>query len=321
MKTWKPGASSNTLRKRATLLGNIRRFFEQREILEVETPSISQFPTLDLHLESLSLTHGPNNLPSYLITSPEYHMKRLLADNGESIYQICKAFRLDEAGLIHNPEFTIIEWYRVGWDQWQLMREIEELLGLVLETGDADRLSYQEVFKDLLGIDPISMVFDEFLNICSVKDLVVPEYLKNRDLSVDEWLNYLFGMLIEPRLGKTNPVFIYDYPASQANLAKIYPDNSDFSMRFELFYKGMELGNGFCELTDPGIQEDRFINENIRRKKSGKKELPIDHRLLSALRSGLPDCAGVALGFDRMVMLALGKNRIDEVTAFSWNRC
>ncbi len=321
MTNWKPGASIITLKKRAELLHRVREFFAKREVLEVETPSISQFPTIDLHLESFSVKiDQPDRSLSYLITSPEYHMKRLLCAGIGSIYQICKAFRREEIGEKHNSEFTIIEWYRVGWDHWKLMEEIEDLLDTMLHTGKADRLSYREMFLKFLKVPPHNVTMNVFLNLCTERNLTPPESLKNGSVSIDERLEFLMGMVIEPQLGLTKPVFIYDYPASQANLAKLYEDNPELSMRFELYYKGLELANGFCELTDAEKQENRFIKENKTRKKAGKTILPIDQLFLDAMRAGMPNCAGVALGFERIVMLALGINDIDKVMAFSWKR-
>ena len=321
MNSWTPGASIQNLRKRAELLKCVRAFFEKRDVLEVETPAISEFPTLDLHLESIKVKTGLITQPTaYLITSPEYHMKRLLSAGSGSIFQVCKAFRADEAGFLHNPEFTLIEWYRVGWDHWRLMSEIEELLDILLQTGKAERISYPDIFKTVLDCDTKNLCLEQFHRICGNHENKPPVDLCREDIARDEWLNYLMGMFIEPKLGSERPVFIYDYPASQANLAKIYDDNPEASTRFELFYKGIELGNGFQELTDAEIQKKRFVNENRLRKETGKKELPIDYRLISALQSGMPDCAGIALGFDRVLMLALNEKKLDNVTAFSWNR-
>ncbi len=321
MCAWKSGAAAEALKRRAGLLGQVREFFKCRGVLEVETPIISRFPTLDLHLESFSLRTGFDHSLSYLITSPEYHMKRLLCTGIGSIYQIGKAFRREESGSLHNPEFTIIEWYRDGWDHWQLMEEVELLLDDLLNCGLADRTSYGETFDRCLGISPSDVTLDHFKRICSDKKMSPPDSLTKADVSTDEWLDYLMGIVIAPGLGLEKPVFIYDYPASQANLARIHPDNSDIALRFELYFKGMELGNGFFELKDPDQQKSRFINENTLRKKAGKPELPIDDRLMAALKNGLPDCAGVAMGFDRIVMLALNKKSIDDVIGFSWDRC
>ncbi|MCP4749330.1 MAG: elongation factor P--(R)-beta-lysine ligase [Proteobacteria bacterium] len=321
MNTWRPGASREVLQRRAAMLRQVRDFFDSREVLEVETPSISRFPTLDLHLESFSLETDLRPGRFYLITSPEYHMKRLLSAGVGSIYQICKAFRRDEAGRYHNPEFTLIEWYRVGWDHRQLMEEVEQLLDLLLKCGSAERISYREVFYRVLKIDPLTLTLEQFLNICSRKKVSPPEGLKHSDVPVDEWLSFLMGTFIESELGQERPVFVYDYPASQANLARLRADNPALASRFELYYRGVELANGFFELKDAEQQKRRFTQENALRKKSGKPELPMDTELIAALESGMPNCAGVALGFDRIVMLALDRESLDEVVGFSWDRC
>ncbi|MBU2510255.1 elongation factor P--(R)-beta-lysine ligase [bacterium] len=318
MTDWKPGASVDTLHQRSSLLTKIRTFFKNRNVLEVETPSISQYPTIDLHLESFSVNTNESERLRYLITSPEYHMKRLISAGSGSIFQICKAFRCDETGRNHNPEFTILEWYRVGWDHWRLMSEIELLLDLLLNSGPADYLSYCDAFQQFLDINPLLISQEQFLSICGKHGLLPPACLESESVARDEWLNYLMGFLIEPNLGKEHPVFIYDYPATQANLARIHEDNPSLALRFEVYYRGIELGNGFYELTDAKAQEKRFKDENQIRIRSGKEGLPIDNLFLSALEKGMPECSGVAMGVDRIIMLALGKTSIEEVITFNW---
>ncbi len=318
MSTWKPGASIKNLRQRADLISQIRSFFANRNVLEVETPSISHFPAVDLHLDSFSVKAQLHSQSSYLITSPEYHMKRLLAAGSGSIFQLCKAFRSDEAGERHNPEFTILEWYREGWDHWQLMGEIDLLLQDLLKSKPADYMSYKDAFQNLLGIDPLSVTEKQFSSICRKKQVSPPKDLLGTNANKDEWLNYLMGLFIEPKLGADSPVFLHDYPSSQANLAKLYEDNSEYAMRFEVYYRGIELGNGFCELTDAHLQENRFEEENLARQSMGKEKLPIDSNFLNALKAGMPECAGVAMGVDRIVMLALDIENMDEAIAFSW---
>jgi len=320
MDSWQPGASSTILKLRATLLQRIRDFFNERGLLEVETPSLSKFPTVDLHLESFQISQANGADSRYLITSPEYHMKRLLAADLGSIYQICKAFRLEEAGHQHNPEFTIVEWYRVGWDHWQLMTEVEALLDGILKCGKADRMSYQEVFLTHLNVDPLAITLKDFHQLCTSRNVAPPRDLTTENVHADEWLGFLMANCIEPNLGLERPIFIYDYPASQANLARIHPENPQLAERFELYYRGFELGNGFHELSDAKEQKQRFIAENQRRKQLTKTTLPIDHRFLNALEHGLPDCSGIALGFDRIVLLAAGKKSLDEIIGFSWDR-
>ena len=321
MNFWQPGASTDILILRAELLHRIRDFFGQRSVLEVETPSLSKFPTVDLHLESFRLDADQDSNSRYLITSPEYHMKRLLSAGMGSIYQICKAFRHEEAGQHHNPEFTILEWYRLNWDHWRLITEVEALLDNLLGCGKADRVTYQEIFETILEIDPFSVTPKDFHDVCRARQITPPSDLKKRGTPVNEYLDFLLATFIEPKLGLDRPVFIVDYPATQAHLARIHPEKPQLAQRFEVYYSGIELGNGFFELADAKEQKERFIAENQRRKALGKSELPVDHRLLDALYSGLPDCSGVALGFDRIVMLASGKTHLDEIMSFSWDRC
>lgn len=320
MDGWKPGAAIQILRQRAELIASIRDFFLKRGVWEVETPSMSHFPAVDLHVDSFSVKTFHDSIPAYLITSPEYHMKRLLAAGSGSIYQLCKAFRCDTAGIKHNPEFTILEWYREGWDHRKLMQEIDDLLQLLLKTLPAEYLSYHDAFIRLLRVDPLLLTTDQFVALCRAQQVVPPVDLLEPEADRDERLNYLLGVFIEPELGKERPVFLIDYPASQANLAKLYQDRAGYAMRFEVYYQGIELGNGFCELTDSSVQKKRFEETNQARVKLGKEPLPIDSAFLAALAAGMPDCAGVAMGVDRMVMLALGMKEIDQVMAFSWSR-
>jgi lysyl-tRNA synthetase class 2 len=320
MDAWQPGASIQVLRQRAELIAGIRGFFHKRGVLEVETPSISHYPTVDLHLDSFTVHAAFQNHPNYLITSPEYHMKRLLASGSGSIYQLCKAFRCDEAGSKHNPEFTILEWYREGWNHWTLMQEVDDLLRTLLNTQPAEYITYQEVFAGSLKVDPLSLTRDQFAMLCREKRVTPPADLLLAETDRDERLNYLLGLFIEPGLGKERPVFLHDYPASQANLAKLNAAHPGYAMRFEVYYQGVELGNGFCELTDSAEQEKRFQEVNRARVGFGKQELPIDDTFLAALKAGMPDCAGVAMGVDRMIMLALDLAEVDRVMAFSWKR-
>jgi len=320
MTHWQPGCAIEDLQQRAELVNKVRTFFRQRGVLEVETPSVSRYPTLDLHLESLTVESGTHTQTRYLITSPEYHMKRLLCAGSGSIFQICKSFRQDEMGQWHNPEFTMVEWYRVGWDHWRLMEEVDSLLQELLSCGKADKLSYVDAFQNYARQDPFKLTSASFRQCCEDNALSPPDYLLKSQIPRDEWLNYLMGMLIEPNLGLERPVFIFDYPASQAHLSRLNPVNTTLSERFELFFKGMELGNGFHELTDAKEQKDRFKEENRLREEADKLPLPLDEAFINGLTSGLPACAGVAMGFDRIVMLALGRSAISEVLTFPWDR-
>ena len=301
MKAWRPTASVENLKKRAEIIAKIRNFFAKRNILEVETPLLSHATVTDVHLHSLKTT---NNL--YLQTSPEYAMKRLLAAESGSIYQICKAFRDDESGRLHNAEFTMLEWYRVGFTHHDLMDEMEELLQDVLKYPKAERHSYQEIFEKFLQINPHAINIEELQN-CAHKYKI--------DLQIDDkdtLLQLLMSEVIEPKL--KNIVFVYDYPKTQAALAKI---RGEVAERFEVYVDGIELANGFHELQDAKEQRERFLNDLKKREKLSYPQIPIDENFLAALEHGLPACSGVALGIDRLVMLALNVDYIDRTISFS----
>ncbi len=317
---WRPTADLETLRRRAQLLGKIRAFFEERGVLEVETPSLSSATVTDLHLASLDclalLPAGETRL--FLQTSPEFAMKRLLASGSGPIFQICKAFRDAERGRRHNLEFSMLEWYRPGFDHHQLMDEMDAFLRSMLGCAPAQRRSYGELFETTLGCCPHTVGSDRLL--AEVRDRGIDLWNREAELDRDDALNLLFTQVIEPGLGADGPTFVHDYPVSQAALARIRPGSPPVAERFEVYYRGMELANGFHELADVGEQRRRFEADLEARRSSGLPVPPIDERLLAALSAGFPDCAGVALGIDRLVMLALDKERIDEVIAFPVDR-
>lgn len=322
--TWRPTASLDLLRKRAIILRKIRDFFDARDILEVETPCLCHATVTDVHLESIQAKIGPaadqHKKTFYLQTSPEYAMKRLLAAQYGSIYQISKAFRNDEMGQFHNPEFTILEWYRVGFDHHALMGEMDELFQSILQTPRAKKFSYQEIFEQFLNVNPHQAQMEQLKKIAQKNHIpeIVGLTYEDRDL----WLQILMTHLIEPFLGKEFPVFVYDYPASQAALAKIRSGPfSSVGERFEVYIQGLEIANGFHELTDAKEQRKRFKQDLIRRRQLRlSSSIPIDEYFLQALENGLPDCSGVALGIDRLVMLATKANHIHEVIAFPIDR-
>ncbi|MCW8907107.1 MAG: EF-P lysine aminoacylase EpmA [Sedimenticola sp.] len=319
---WRPGASIEMLRLRAQLLAQIRDFFRQRGVMEVETPVCSRCATTDPAIESLRTRFtGPraaDGLPLYLHTSPEFAMKRLLAAGSGPIYQICKVFRDGEAGARHNPEFTLLEWYRPGFDHHRLMDEVEALLlHLVPESHPARRLSYQALFQQYLQIDPQQASIGDLRRCAESQGLADAGRLQLADR--DAWLDLLLSHYIEPRLGQ-GACFVYDYPASQAALARIRPGSPPLAERFELYLDGIELANGFHELTDAAQQRARFEQECEARQRSGLPEVPMDHRMLQALEHGLPRSAGVALGIDRLLMWLGGASHIGEVLAFSLDR-
>lgn len=317
---WQPAATIEQLTQRAELMAQIRTFFGKRGVLEVDTPALSQATVTDQHLVSFHTEFvGPGQsepLPLYLMTSPEFHMKRLLCAGSGPIYQMGKSFRNEEAGRHHNPEFTMLEWYRPGFDHHQLMDEMEQLLQHVLHCGAAERVSYQQLFLDYLEVDPLTASIDAL-------KAVAPESLYELaqcETDKDTLLQLLFSMVIEPQIGLVTPCFVFDFPASQAALARISEQDGRVACRFEVYFNGIELANGFYELADADEQLSRFEADNRKRTELGLKTQPIDYRLIAALAEGLPDCAGVALGVDRLIMLALGAKQLQDVIAFPVQR-
>ena len=324
---WQPTAALEVLKLRARLLERTRAFFSERGVLEVETPVLSTAAVTDPMLASLATHYTGPRFPRgqafYLHTSPEFPMKRLLAAGSGSIYQICKVFRDGEAGRLHNPEFTMLEWYRVGFDYHRLMDETDELvmrlLAPTMSLDAPERLSYREAFRRHAGLDPHTASAGDFATVAKAHKIgVAPELLTQNHLAV--WRDLLLTHVVEPMLGQGRLTFIYDYPASQASLARIQPGNPPVAARFELYLNGIELANGFHELADADEQRTRFERQLHTRVASGQPVVPMDERLLAALSHGLPDCAGVALGFDRLVMLAASARTIAEVLAFPVDR-
>lgn len=314
---WRPSASMEALRKRASVIQTIRQFFAERDVLEVDTPALSHATVTDQHLHSFN-TEFNNPLASlsstlYLQTSPEFAMKRLLSAGSGPIYQICKSFRNEESGRFHNPEFTMLEWYRPGFDHLALMHEINQLIQLILGCEPAQTLTYQQAFSDCLDCDPLSA------NLQDLK-LLANQYgyaeIATNETDKDTLLNLLFSQHVEPLIGQTQPCFVTDFPASQAALAQIDPTDSRVAQRFELYFKGLELANGFHELTNGQEQLARFQQDNTKRQAAGLQAMPIDAHFIAALESGLPKCAGVALGVDRLLMLVMGCTHISQVLAF-----
>ena len=322
---WRPTASLEVLKRRARMLARIRGFFARRNVLEVETPILSPTAATDPHLQSFATRYTgpgkPDGCMFYLQTSPEFPMKRLLASGSGSIYQICKAFRNGEAGRLHNPEFTLLEWYRVGFDHHRLMDETAELVTEVLEgqfrLGPVEKLSYREAFLRYCGLDPHTAGTDEFAACARERGIRVDGLSRG---TLDSWRDLLLTHVIQPQLGKGRLTFLYDYPASQAALARVRPGNPPVAERFELYLEGAELANGFHELDNAGEQHRRFERDLARRKHIGLPGVPPDGSLLAALEHGLPACAGVALGVDRLVMLATGGASLAEAMAFPIDR-
>jgi elongation factor P--(R)-beta-lysine ligase len=298
------------------MLKAARAFFEQRGVLEVETPILSAAAVSDPQIESLGTQIAGLPGHRYLCPSPEYAMKRLLAAGSGDIYQICKVFRDAERGRWHNPEFTMIEWYRVGFDDTALMDEVEALLGALLaparKLGPAERLSYSEALQRHAGVDAFNSTDNELLDAARRHGIHCDAQL-DRDAKLD----LLMGLIVGPRLGRGNPCFVCDYPATQAALARLKPGLPSVAARFELYLDGLELANGFHELAQPVEQRARFMKDLLLRAARAQVQPPLDENFLAALESGLPDCAGVALGFDRLVAIAIGADKLADAMAFN----
>jgi lysyl-tRNA synthetase class 2 len=312
---WQPVATLSALRRRADMLALARQFFASRAVLEVETPILSVGAVSDPQIESLHTRIAGLNDPFYLSTSPEHPMKRLLAAGSGDIYQICKVFRDGELGRWHNPEFTMIEWYRLGFDDDALMTEVEEfaaaLLGPQRRLLKAERLTYAQALRLHAGVDA-NADDDSALQRAAADHGAVCRTELDRDAALD----LLMGLVVGPKLGMERPCFIHDYPASQASLARLKPGVPPLAARFEFYVDGIELANGFHELANADEQRSRFAADLARRREKGLIQPPVDERLLAALRAGMPECAGVALGFDRLVAIALRASRLSAAMAF-----
>ncbi|MDP2901781.1 MAG: EF-P lysine aminoacylase EpmA [Methylovulum sp.] len=320
---WQPSCSLKLLRLRAQVLRDIRCFFAERAVLEVETPllchGIGTDPQLDFFTTAYCLQ--PLQQALFLQTSPEFAMKRLLAAGSGSIYQICKAFRNGESGRFHNPEFTLLEWYRVGYDLPQLMDEIDELLALLFAGSGLDstqRISYQAVFQHHTGLDPLLFSYQEYCAYAFNNHIPDAIGLCGHDQVL--WLDFIFSHNVQPHLGANALCMVYGYPACQSSLARLNEHNPKVAERVELFINGIELGNGFYELTD-AIEQDRRFNGEISIRQQRQLPLSIkDNRLIAALSAGLPDCSGIAIGLDRLLMLLSGSAAINDVLAFPVDR-
>ena len=270
----------------------------------------------DVHLATFSTEFispfGEQSKTLWLSTSPEYHMKRLLAAGSGPIFQIGKVFRNEEAGNRHNPEFTMLEWYRPHFDMYRLINEVDDLLQQILECSPAESMSYQFAFQQYVGLDPLSAEMSELVEKAKKHQLMGAE-----NESRDTLLQFLFSAVVEPQIGQEAPVVVYHFPASQAALAQISSEDLRVAERFEFYYKGLELANGFHELSDAREQLRRFQQDNLQREKMGLPVRAIDTRLLSALQAGIPNCSGVALGVDRLLMIAMGAEHIKEVISFA----
>lgn len=314
-KGWQPGASRHAMEARAALLAAIRAFFSSRGVLEVETPVLGRCGNVDPNINNLR-TDGIH--PRYLRTSPEYAMKRLLAAGHRDIYELGRVFRAGETGRHHNPEFTMLEWYRTEMPYLELATEVVEL---VRTCGDGafdgwpvNRVSYRQLFLQHTGLDPL---------LCSEADLedcAAERGILAGVLDASEWLDLLMASVVQPALPGESFTILCDYPPEQAALSRIRREDPPVAERFEVFLGQSELANGYQELTDPGEQLQRFERENRQREARGEETVPIDRALIDALRSGMPECSGVALGVDRLLMAILKLDDIDSVLAFSTTR-
>lgn len=316
MDRWKPTADLDTLRARARLYTAVRAFFATRDVLEVETPTLSRYATVDRHIDSFATASG-----HWLQTSPEFAMKRLLAAGSGPIFQIARVFRREEQGRHHNPEFSMLEWYCPGLDHQGLMDEVAALLLACGGPPRCERLSYAEAFQRHAGFDPHALDAVSLRRRLAAAGESEPlgvttQEAQDRDFWLDLWMSGVVG----PRLGCDIPQFVYDFPASQAALARVRAGEPPVAERFELFWGGMELANGFHELTDAREQETRFQADQAWRAARGRVVPPYDRELIAALQAGLPPCAGVALGLDRLLLRLCGLTHIEQVLAFPGDR-
>ncbi|MGC1182959.1 elongation factor P--(R)-beta-lysine ligase [Legionella sp.] len=311
---WQPSASIELLRQRAQLLARIRDFFNTRGYLEVETPVMARYGTTDVYLSTIKATFR-NNVYC-LQTSPEYHMKRLLAAGSGSIFQLARVFRDDELGRWHNPEFTLLEWYQLGIDHHALMEEMDLLLQTIMQSPPMIKKTYQHVFLEACDLDPLTASLVHLRKVTARYDLDYVFSLEECDR--DQYLFLLMSHVVEPFLAREKaPVAVYNFPSSQAALAKI---SEGVAERFEVYYQGVELANGFHELTDGEAQAKRFAQDQQLRREKGFPFVEADPNLLDALDHGLPACSGVALGIDRLLALALDQPEIASVISFDFTR-
>lgn len=317
---WRPTATRAMLEQRAILLARARRFFSDGGVLEVDTPMVVNAPVTDVHIHSARVDLGAPGVtrPFFLHTSPEYAMKRLLAAGSGDIYQICHVVRGFERGRLHNAEFTLIEWYRLGFTLDDLMSEVDALvralLGPVASGHASERITYREALHRELQLDPFTSSLAELHK--AAEKLGFAGGTPHRD----ELLDFLMSACVGPRLGSNALTFVHGYPATQAALARLDPQDPRAALRFELYCEGVELANGFHELASASEQRARFSHDIAERRRTGLPAFPPDEFLLAALEAGLPECSGVALGFDRTLMLATGAKTIDEVLPFPTER-
>ncbi|HEX5649044.1 MAG TPA: EF-P lysine aminoacylase EpmA [Steroidobacteraceae bacterium] len=319
---WRPTSTLETLRLRADLLTRARAYFAATDALEVETPALVRAPVTDVHIDALRVVDdaAAGTTSGFLQTSPEYAMKRLLCAGAPDIYQVCHVFRAAERGRRHNPEFTMIEWYRRGLDHHALMRDVEALVRSVLaglrEPGTSVFVSYRDAFRAVVGLDPLDAPIGRLVAALERRELALPESMRMAPAR-DDILDLAMGTVVAASFASDRLTFLYDFPASQAALAQV---RGPVASRFEAFWGPLELANGFHELGAAAEQRARFEADIAQRRANGQPDRDVDERFLAALSHGLPPCAGVALGFDRLVMVAAGAASIDEVLTFPFER-
>ena len=316
---WRPRCDPDTARLRASMLQSARRYFHAIGVLEVDTPALSVAAASDPQIESVGANLAvAGGREYYLHTSPEYCMKRLLCAGYPDIYQICKVFRDGESGRMHQPEFTMIEWYRHGLSLHEIICDCLALIGDVLgdpgDFGEPATLNYRDAFIDKLGIDPIRADIAALRDLSDADEDLAQALADDRDA----WLDLLLSEKIVPSLPDDSPTVIYHYPASQAALARLCPANNAVADRFEVFLGRVELANGYVELTDPSEQQERFSKDQLQRQNRDQQLRPLDYEFLAAIRSGMPDCAGVAVGFDRLLMIRASENDIRDIQTFDF---
>ncbi|MDO5580090.1 MAG: EF-P lysine aminoacylase EpmA [Planctomycetia bacterium] len=323
---FRPSASLENLRRRAQIIGEIRSYFDRRDFLEVQTPILSRDTVIDQYIDPISLPirfQGKQET-FYMQTSPEYAMKRLLAAGMERIYQITPVFRSGDRGKTHNIEFTMLEWYRVGDSYTEGMDLLADLVCAIGSFSRCDRLSFGEAVERSTGLNPHRATAKDYQRYAEEKGIVCPESFTDPQSSASngDWLDLVFSEVVQPDLGKENPIILYDYPGTDAQLAQSrkekFSDGEEYQVaeRFELFIHGLELANGYHELLDPEELRRRNVRTLEQRKKAGKDPLPAESRLLQAMDHGLPPCCGCALGVERLLMILLNSDSIDQVLPF-----
>ena len=314
MSDWRPTGDAKALRARARLFKTIREFFSERGVLEVDTPLLSQFGVTDPNIELFTVA-SPNE-KRFLQSSPEYAMKRLLASGIGDIYQLGKAFRRGESGARHNPEFTLLEWYRTDTRHHELIREVADLVAKVLPVSSWQVWSYAALFAEILNLDVFTASTETLNRKVEEEGISIDAPLSRLD-----YLDLLMTHIIEPRIAGWGLVFVIDFLPEQAALARLTTRGENtVAARFEAYYGGLELANGYWEEAQAEVLSARFADDNAKRGLRGQEEISADTRLLNALEAGFPDCSGVALGFDRLLMLTLGQSSIAEVMPFGWDR-